>query len=87
MLAELGLSGFEVLFYYGFFAFVGTPKAALDSFAAVLARVVAQPEVKARLSALGLTVDFMDAPTLAAREQAYTRTWAQIIRKSGFQPL
>jgi tripartite-type tricarboxylate transporter receptor subunit TctC len=86
-LAELGLPGFEALPYYGFFAPAGTPKAALDSFAAALARVVAQPEVKARLSALGLTVDFMDAPTLAAREQAYTRTWAQIIRKSGFQPL
>jgi tripartite-type tricarboxylate transporter receptor subunit TctC len=86
-LAELGLPGFEALPYYGVFAPAGTPKAALDGFAAALARVVAQPEVKARLSALGLTVEFMDAPTLAAREQAYTRTWAEIIRKSGFQPL
>lgn len=86
-LAELGLPGFEALPYYGFFAPAGTPRAALDAFAAALARVVAQPEVKARLTALGLAVEFMDAPTLAAREQAYTRTWAEIIRKSGFQPL
>jgi len=42
--------------------------------------------VKARLSALGLTVEFMDATALTAREQAYTRTWAEIIRRSGFQP-
>ncbi len=86
-LAELGLPGFEALPYYGFFAPTGTPKAVLDGFAAALARVLVQPEVKARLTALGLTVEFMDAPTLAAREQAYTRTWAAIIRKSGFKPL
>ncbi|MBA4177395.1 MAG: Twin-arginine translocation pathway signal [Leptothrix sp. (in: Bacteria)] len=86
-LAESGLAGFEALPYYGFFAPAGTPRAALEPFAAALARVLAQPEVKARLTALGLAVEFMDAPALAAREQAYTRTWAEIIRKSGFQPL
>jgi len=86
-LAELGLPGFEEKPYYGFFAPAGTPKAALDSFAAALARVIVQPEVKARLTSLGLAVEFMDAAALAAREQAYTRTWAEIIRKSGFQPL
>ncbi|MDP2004683.1 MAG: tripartite tricarboxylate transporter substrate-binding protein [Rubrivivax sp.] len=86
-LAELGLPGFEALPYYGFFAPAGTPKVALDAFAAALARVLVQPEVKARLTALGLTVDFMDAGTLAIREQAYTRTWTEIIRRSGFKPL
>lgn len=86
-LAELGLPGFEALPYYGFFAPAGTPKAALDGFAAALARVVAQPDVAARLSALGLAVEFMDAAALATREQAYARTWAKIIRQSGFQPL
>ncbi len=86
-LAELGLPGFEALPYYGFFAPAGTPQAALDGFAAALARVLAQHEVQSRLAALGLTVDFMDARTLAAREQAYTRTWARIIRQSGFKPL
>ncbi|MDO9074006.1 MAG: Bug family tripartite tricarboxylate transporter substrate binding protein [Rubrivivax sp.] len=85
-LAELGLAGFEALPYYGFFAPAGTPRAALDGFAAALSRVLAQPEVRVRLTALGLAVEFMDATTLAAREQAYARTWAEIIRKTGFQP-
>ena len=35
-LAELGIAGFEDLPYYGFFAPAGTPKAALDNFAAAL---------------------------------------------------
>ena len=85
-LAESGIAGFEDLPYYGFFAPAGTPKAALDSFAAALGRVIAQPEVRERLTALGLAVEFMSAPQLGAREQAYTRSWADIIRKTGFTP-
>lgn len=85
-LAESGIAGFEDLPYYGFFAPAGTPKAALDGFAAALAKVIAVPEVRERLTALGLAVEFMTAPQLAAREQAYTRSWAEIIRKTGFTP-
>ena len=85
-LAEGGIAGFEDLPYYGFFAPAGTPKAALDSFAAALGKVLADPEVDKRLTALGLAVEFMSAAQLAAREQAYTRSWVQIIRKTGFTP-
>jgi hypothetical protein len=31
-------------------------------------------------------VQFMPQAQLAARERAYSQTWAQIIKKSGFQP-
>ena len=86
-LAELGIVGFEDVPYYGFFAPAGTPKAAVDAFSAALARVIAQPDVKARLTALGLTVEFMDAGALSAREKTYSKSWAEIIRKSGFTPL
>ena len=85
-LAESGIAGFEDLPYYGFFAPAGTPKAALDSFAAALGRVIAQPDVRERLTALGLAVEFMSTPQLGAREQAYSRSWADIIRKTGFTP-
>ena len=86
-LAELGIVGFEDVPYYGFFAPAGTPKAAVDAFSAALARVIAQPDVKARLTALGLTVEFLDAGALSAREKTYSKSWAEIIRKSGFTPL
>ena len=85
-LAEAGITGFEDLPYYGFFAPTGTPKAALDGFAAALSKVLAAPEVRERLTALGLAVEFMSAAQLGAREQAYTRSWADIIRKTGFTP-
>jgi tripartite-type tricarboxylate transporter receptor subunit TctC len=83
---ELGLTGFDEVPYYGFWAPAGTPAAAVDGFAAALARATAQPAVRERLSALGLTVDVMNPAQLAAREQAYTRAWAQIIQRSGFVP-
>ncbi|TAH13967.1 MAG: Twin-arginine translocation pathway signal [Curvibacter sp.] len=83
-LGELGLAGFEDLPYYGVFAPAGTPKAAIDKFSEALAKVLAQPDVKDRLTAMGLTVGFMDQATLAKREQAYTKVWAKLIKDSGF---
>ena len=85
-LAEAGIAGFEELPFYGLFAPAGTPKAALDPVAAALAKVVAMPDVKERLTAMGLSVGFMSQAQLAAREQAYTATWSRIIKASGFQP-
>jgi tripartite-type tricarboxylate transporter receptor subunit TctC len=84
--AELGLAGFEEVPYYAFFAPAGTPQALIDGFGAALARVIEMPEVRSRLTALGLTVGFMPPQQLAARERAYAQTWAKIIRASGFQP-
>jgi tripartite-type tricarboxylate transporter receptor subunit TctC len=85
-LAELGVAGFEDLPYYGFFAPAGTPKAAIDHFSQALSKVLAVPEVRDRLTGLGLAVEFMNSQQLADRERAYARRWTDIIRKSGFQP-
>ena len=85
-LAELGIAGFEDVPFYGFFAPAGTPRAAIDGFSAALAKVIAMPDVRERLTALGLDVEFMTSAQLAARERAYAKTWAEIIRASGFQP-
>jgi tripartite-type tricarboxylate transporter receptor subunit TctC len=82
---ELGLAGFEDLPYYGIFAPQGTPKAVIDRFSDALAKVIALPEVHDRLTAMGLTVGHMNAQQLASREQAYSQTWARIIKASGFQ--
>jgi tripartite-type tricarboxylate transporter receptor subunit TctC len=86
-LAELGMPGFEELPFYGIFAPAGTPRGVIDPFAAALARVLALPEVRDRLTAMGLSVGFQTAAQLAARERAYAAVWARIIKASGFQPL
>jgi len=84
--AELGIAGFEEVPYYGLFAPAGTPAAERERIAAALTKVLAQPAVRERLTAMGLTVEPMSGEQLAQRERAYTAVWARIIRDSGFQP-
>lgn len=84
--SELGLKGFEDMPYYGLFAPAGTPKAALDRIAQAVQKAIAQPDVREKLTAMGLTVGFMRGEQLGAREQAYGKVWAKIIQDSGFQP-
>ena len=83
--AELGLSGFDDIPYYGFFAPAGTSKAAIDKFSDALAKVLTLPEVREQLTAMGLSVGFMSQQQLASRERAYSQAWARIIKSSGFQ--
>ncbi len=83
--AELGLSGFEDIPYYGFFAPAGTPKAAIDKFSDALAKVLTLPEVREQLTAMGLSVGFLSQQQLASRERAYSQAWTKIIKSSGFQ--
>ena len=83
---EMGLTGFDDLPYYGFWAPAGTPAAAVEGFSQALARAMAKPEVRERLGQLGLAVDVMNPAQLATREASYTRNWAEIIKRSGFQP-
>jgi tripartite-type tricarboxylate transporter receptor subunit TctC len=84
--AELGLSGFEDVPYYGVFAPAGTPKETIDRFGAALSKVIAQPDVRERLTGMGLTVGAMSSEQLGAREAAYRQVWTRIIKSSGFQP-
>ena len=83
--AELGLAGFEDLPYYGIFAPKGTPQATIDKLGNAVAKVIAMPEVRERLTVMGLSVGYMTAAQLASREQAYAKTWARIIQDSGFK--
>ena len=83
--AELGLAGFEDIPYYGIFAPAGTPKATIDRMAEAVAKIMAMPDVREKLTAMGLTVGFMPPAQLASREQAYAQTWSKIIKASGFQ--
>lgn len=50
-----------------------------------VAKVLTLPEVRERLTAMGLSVGYMTAAQLASREQAYAKTWARIIKDSGFK--
>ena len=84
--AELGIAGLEELPYYGLFAPAGTPPAVIEQFNQALAKVVAMPDVRERLTAMGLTVAFQPQAAFANRVKGYTQSWDRIIKASGFQP-
>ncbi len=84
--AELGLKGFEEVPYYGVFAPAGTPKARIEQLGAAIRKAIEVPQVRERLTAMGLTVGYMSSEELGARERAYAKVWSQIIKDSGFQP-
>ena len=84
--AELGVAGFEDVPYYGLFAPAGTPQAQIERISDALLKVLTLPEVRERLTAMGLTVGFMPQKVLASRERAYREKWTWIIKTSGFQP-
>lgn len=85
-LAELGLTGFEDLPYYGIFAPAGTPQEVTTRYAAAVEKALRQPQVLERLQNLGLSIEFMPPAALAERERAYSKSWARLIQSSGFVP-
>jgi tripartite-type tricarboxylate transporter receptor subunit TctC len=85
-LSELGITEFDDVPYYGIFAPAGTPKAAIEKFSEAMKRVLAMPDVRERLTNMGLTVQHMTDEQLGGRERAYAGAWAKVIRDSGFQP-
>ena len=84
--AELGISGLEELPYYGLFAPAGTPPAVIERFNEALAKVIAMPDVRQHLTAMGLTVAYQPQAAFAKRVGSYTQTWDKIIKASGFTP-
>lgn len=84
--AELGLAGLEELPYYGIFAPAGTPAPVVQRFNEALAKVVAMPDVREKLTAMGLTVGYQPQAQFTTRVRNYTRDWDRIIKASGFTP-
>jgi len=84
--SELGFANLDDYPYYGIFAPVGTPQAVIDRFGAALQQVLAKPDVKAKLTALGLNVAYEPQGQFSGRVRSYTQTWEKIIQASGFKP-
>ena len=83
---ELGFANLDDLPYYGIFAPVGTPQPVIDRFGAALQKVLAMPDVREKLTMLGLTVGYEPQGQFAGRVRTYSQTWEKIIQASGFKP-
>lgn len=85
-LAEAGLAGLAVSGWHGLVAPKGTDAAIVTRINQAVGQVLAAPEVRERLAALG--IDPVDAPpeALAARLREDAARWSGVIQRTGLQP-
>ena len=79
-LAEQGIQGVNVTSWYGMLAPAGTPAVVVEQLARDAADFLAQPEVKERLKAQGMTQNTMAPAAFAQYIRDETATWAGVIK-------
>jgi tripartite-type tricarboxylate transporter receptor subunit TctC len=82
-LAESGLPGFEATSWFALMAPAGLPKDVLAKINAETLRVMNLPDVREKLTALGLDVAPGTPEALAQHVQAETLKWAKVVKESG----
>jgi len=84
-IAEAGIPGFEYTFWNGLWAPAGTPAAVVERIARDLARVVAMPEVRERLTGLGAEPMSMTSAEFARFVKSEIDDAARIARAAGIK--
>jgi tripartite-type tricarboxylate transporter receptor subunit TctC len=79
-LAEQGIQGVAVTSWYGLLAPKGTPPAVVEQLAKDAAEMLAQPDVRERLKAQGMTDAAMKPAAFAAHIRDETAVWAKVIK-------
>ena len=82
-IAEAGLPGFEATSWFALMAPAGIPKDVLARINAETIRVMTLPDVKEKLSALGLDATPASPESLANLIQVETVKWAKVVKESG----
>ena len=84
-IAEMGLPGFDVMSWYGFFVPVKTPAAVVKKMHDDTVAILAEPATKARLEGLGVAVIGSTPEVLAPKLKAETEMWGPIIKAAGIR--
>ena len=82
-MAESGLPGFELATWFAFFAPAATPKPIVDKISTDMRRVLAQPDMKERLAAIGVDIRASSPDELAAFQRSEQAKWGKIVKDSG----
>jgi tripartite-type tricarboxylate transporter receptor subunit TctC len=81
---EAGIAKFEMSSWQAVYAPKGTPKPIVQKLHAEIVKILAQPEVKEKLSVqLGMTIVGSSPEELAAHMAREIPRWAELVRKSG----
>jgi tripartite-type tricarboxylate transporter receptor subunit TctC len=80
-IAEQGVPEFEAVSWYALMVPAGTPREIVDKLNTETARLLAKPQLKERLAALGMDAGGGKPQELAAAIQRETARWSDVIRK------
>ena len=84
-IAEAGEKGFDMGSWQAVFAPAGTPKPIVDRLHAEIMKIVAMPEVQARLKAFGMMPSNMTPTELADYQKSEVAKWAKVIKAAGIK--
>ncbi len=84
-IAEAGQKGFDMGSWQAVFAPAGTPKPIVDRLHAEIMKIVATPEVQARLKGFGMVPSTMTPAELGEYQKAEVAKWAQVIKAAGIK--
>jgi tripartite-type tricarboxylate transporter receptor subunit TctC len=82
-IAEAGLPGFQATSWFALYAPAGVPEDVLVRINSETVRVMALPDVREKLAALGLEADAGTPEALVSFMRAETAKWARVVKESG----
>jgi tripartite-type tricarboxylate transporter receptor subunit TctC len=82
-MSEQGVKGFDDLTWFGFFAPAGTPPEIVNRLNAEINKALQTPDVKEKMTTLGLDLRPMSAAEFAAYVREEVPKWAQAVKDSG----
>ncbi len=85
-LHEAGIAGYNVTSWAGLFAPAGTPKEIVARLNDEMRKIIANPEVRARIAVTGFDAFSGPPETLAEFVQAELANWSRLIKEAGIEP-
>ncbi|MBD0276038.1 MAG: tripartite tricarboxylate transporter substrate binding protein, partial [Acetobacteraceae bacterium] len=82
---DLGFTGFEAPTWWAVLAPAGVPVAVRRRMEGELARILAEPEIRARVEAQGMDVLAAPGEELARVAAAETERWGRVVRENGIR--
>jgi tripartite-type tricarboxylate transporter receptor subunit TctC len=80
-IAESGVPGYESRMWIGAFAPAGTPKAITDKIGADIRKILATPEVKAKMASFSMDVVGGSGEDLAKTMRSDTEKWSRLVKE------
>ncbi|MDB5839247.1 MAG: transporter [Herminiimonas sp.] len=85
-IAESGLPGYEIVSWQAIFAPAGTPQAIITRLESEIGKIVQEPEMKARLLAVGVNPSGAGAAELGSFQKAEVAKWGKLIKDANIKP-